>query len=699
MMPEESPSLLLECYGVDRLDQRLPSMEGLSSGEEGEEEEEEEGGSGFHDDGTGLSPETADDPVPYVGQRFPTHDAAYEFYSGFAKRCGFSIRRHRTEGKDGVGKGLTRRYFVCHRAGNSPAKPFAADADARPQRNRRSSRCGCQAYMRIGRSVVAAGDPEWRVTGFSNHHNHQLLGQDQVRFLPAYRVVSGADRDRILTFAKSGISVQQMMRIMELEKRVEPGNLPFTEKDVRNLIQSFRKFDQEENVDLIKMCRKFKEKDPDFKYEFTKDANNRLENIAWSFASSVQSYEMYGDAVVFDTTHRLTALDMLLGIWVGLNNYGMPCFFGCALLREENVQSFVWALKVFLNFMNRKAPQTILTDENMYLNEAIEKVLPGTKHALCIWLISARFPSWFDAVLGELYNDWKNEFYRLYKMESTMEFDLGWNDMANCYGLNGNRHIASLFASRTRWALPYLRGQFSAGLLASGVTSKSINAFIQRFLSAQTRLAHFIEQVAVYVEHNDQSEEQQMMQQNLQSIPCKASAPMEAHAAAVLTSHAFSKLQDELAAASQYASFHLEGNIFLVRHHTKTDGGCSVRWSQREELISCSCQMFESAGILCRHALRVISTLNYFQIPDHYLPVRWRRTQPSPSKSLNGPHCGESPERVRALQSMLSALVTEASKSNERMDIATQEVSGLLSRIRQQPVVVHVSGDGVHKQR
>lgn len=60
--------------------------------------------------------------VPYIGQQFVTHDAAYEFYSQFAKRCGFSIRRHRTEGKDGVGKGLTRRYFVCHRAGNTPSK-------------------------------------------------------------------------------------------------------------------------------------------------------------------------------------------------------------------------------------------------------------------------------------------------------------------------------------------------------------------------------------------------------------------------------------------------------------------------------------------------------------------------------------------------------------------------------------------------
>uniref|UniRef100_A0A453C1U2 Protein FAR1-RELATED SEQUENCE n=1 Tax=Aegilops tauschii subsp. strangulata TaxID=200361 RepID=A0A453C1U2_AEGTS len=245
------------------------------------------------------------------------------------------------------------------------------------------------------------GGLEWRVTGFSNHHNHELLRQDE-----------------------------QMMRIMELEKCVQPGSLPFTEKDVRNLIHSFRRFElEEESVDLLQMCRNVKEKDPNFKYDFTKDANNCVENIAWSYASSIQSYEVFGDAVVLDTTHRLTSIDMTLGIWIGMNNHGMPCFFSCALLREGNLQSFIWALQVFLNFMNRKAPQTVLTDQNMHLKEAVQKELPNTKHALSIGLIASRFPSWFNAVLGRHYNDWENEFYRLHNMESTMDFDLGWSDM------------------------------------------------------------------------------------------------------------------------------------------------------------------------------------------------------------------------------------------------------------------------------
>lgn len=130
----------------------------------------------------------------------------------------------------------------------------------------------------------------------------------------------------------------------------------------------------------------------------------------------------------------------------------------------------------------------------MCLKDAIAMEMPTTKHALCIWLIVAKFPSWFNAVLGERYNEWKAEFYRLYNLESVEDFELGWRDMVNLFGLHTNRHVANLFALRSLWALPYLRTHFFAGMTTTG-QSKSINAFIQRFLSAQTRLAHFVEQV------------------------------------------------------------------------------------------------------------------------------------------------------------------------------------------------------------
>lgn len=121
--------------------------------------------------------------------------------------------------------------------------------------------------------------------------------------------------------------------------------------------------------------------------------------------------------------------------------------------------------------------------------------MPTSKNALCIWLILSKFPSWFNAVLGDRYNEWKAEFYRLYNLETVEDFELGWGDMVHSFKLHANRHIASLYALRNLWALPYLRSHFFAGMTTNPALSKSINAFIQRFLSAQSRLAHFVEQV------------------------------------------------------------------------------------------------------------------------------------------------------------------------------------------------------------
>ncbi|KAK9933909.1 hypothetical protein M0R45_021079 [Rubus argutus] len=302
------------------------------------------------------------------------------FNCGFAKQCGFSIRRHRTRGKDGVGRGVTRRDFTCHRGGYPQMKPAE---DGKMQRNRKSSRCGCQAYMRI----VKRADfdvPEWRITGFSNVHNHDLLKSNHVSLLPAYCSISPDDKSRICMYAKAGMSVRQMLRLMELEKGVKLGCLAFSEIDVRNLLQSFRNVNRDNDaIDLIAMCKKMKDEDPNFKYEFKIDGHNRLEHIAWSYGSSIQLYEEFGDAVVFDTTYRLDAYDMLLGIWLGVDNHGMTCFFGCVLLRDENMQSFSWALK---------------------------------------------FSEWFSVLLGSRYDDWKAEFHQLYNLHSVEDLKKdGWN--------------------------------------------------------------------------------------------------------------------------------------------------------------------------------------------------------------------------------------------------------------------------------
>ena len=287
------------------------------------------------------------DAIPYVGQSFNTDDEAEEFYCNFAKRSGFSIRRERSKGNQMHPLGVYKRELVCHRAGlNLPRKT----TDLKRQRNKKSSRCNCEAQMVIKKDVKC-GLAQWVVVQFSNAHNHELLDSNEVRYLPAYRNISAVDRERILTLSKAGCNVHLITKALELEKGVKPGALTFTERDLRNFLQSSKNLNEEnEGAELLKVCKFMKEKNPDFRYDYTLDESNKLENIAWSYGESINAYKVFGDVVVFDTSYHLYAYNRPLGVWLGVDNHGNTIFFGCVILRDESSLSYTWALQVCLLF-------------------------------------------------------------------------------------------------------------------------------------------------------------------------------------------------------------------------------------------------------------------------------------------------------------------------------------------------------------
>lgn len=186
-------------------------------------------------------------------------------------------------------------------------------------------------------------------------------------------------------------------------------------------------------------------------------------------------------------------------------------------------------------------------------------------------------------------------------------------------------------------------------------------------------------QVAAIVDIKDEGGAQQKMQRKVHKVSLKTGSPIESHAVTVLTPYAFCKLQEELVLAPQYASLVVDETYFVVRHHMEMDGGFKVLWIPHDEFISCSCHQFEFSGIICRHVLRVLSTNNCFHIPDRYLPVRWQNVP------LTKPFQGEQSGKVQLLQSMVSTIITESVETEERLDVACDQIAMVLSRIKEFP--------------
>ncbi|KAI4365280.1 hypothetical protein MLD38_021277 [Melastoma candidum] len=617
---------------------------------------------------------------PYVGQIFRTDDDAFDYYSKFARKNGFSIRKARSTGSQNLG--VYRRDFVCYRSGfNQPRKK----ADVEHPRDRKSVRCGCDAKLYLTKEIVD-GLVQWFVSQFSNVHNHELLKDDEVRLLPAYRKIKEADQERILLLAKAGFPVNRIIKLLELEKGVQTGQLPFIEKDVRNFVRNCKKISQENDtelnerrvhdiIELLEACKDIAENDLDFVYDYITDANGKVENIAWSFGNCTCAFARFGDVVTFDTSYRSITYGFLLGLWFGINNNGDVIFFGCVLLQEENVNSFTWAFQTFFRFMRGQLPQTIITDIDPRLREPIERELPNTKHLISIWHILSKLPSWFSSIIGGQIGGLKAEFEILCHSENWDDFERQWDAMVTRFGLVSDKHIELLFSYRTMWPSSLIKDCFVGHAMTLKYLT-SLRTVMKNLLSSQTCMRQFFDKVVAASKAGNRavaSERYMIIQTCL---------PMEEHARGILSPYAFSTLQREMALSMQYTISEMTNGSYLVQHHKKLDRERFVIWTDRDEQICCSCKEFEHSKLLCRHSLRVLLARNCFQLPEKYLPQRWRRSNIS---NDDGGDADITDERVQSFRSLASDLLTESLVSTGRFTYAEAELRGLVVRVKNMP--------------
>lgn len=144
--------------------------------------------------------------------------------------------------------------------------------------------------------------------------------------------------------------------------------------------------------------------------------------------------------------------------------------------------------------MKGRCPQTIITDLDPGLRDAIRRELPSTRHVISVYNILPKLSGWFSLSLGPQFAEFKSEFDALCHVENTEDFELRWSQMVSMFGLGSDKHIALLYAIRTSWASSYTRGYFLAQMTTT-TYSKSVDAFLKGIFTAQTCLRSFFEQV------------------------------------------------------------------------------------------------------------------------------------------------------------------------------------------------------------
>ncbi|XWS63223.1 hypothetical protein CRYUN_Cryun06bG0077400 [Craigia yunnanensis] len=567
------------------------------------------------------------DLEPYEGMEFESEEAAKAFYNSYARRVGFSTRvsSSRRSRRDGA---IIQRQFVCAKEGfrNFNEK---RTKDREIKRPRIITRVGCKASL----SVKMQDSGKWIVSGFVREHNHELVPPDQVHCLRSHRQISGPAKTLIDTLQAAGMGPRRIMSAL-IKEYGGISKVGFTEVDCRNYMRNNRQRSLEGDIQLLlDYLRQMKAENPNFFYAVQGDEDQALmSNVFWADPKSRTNYTYFGDTVTFDTTYRSNRYRLPFAPFTGVNHHGQPVLFGCAFLINESEASFVWLFKTWLSAMSGRPPMSITTDHDAVIRSAVMQVFPETRHRFCKWHIFKKCQEKLSHVFLK-HPTFEADFHKCVNLpELIEEFESCWLSLVDRYELRDHEWLQMIYNDRRQWVPVYLRDTFFAEMSITQ-RSDSMNSYFDGFVNASTNLNQFFKLYEKALESRSEKEVKADYDTMNTSPALKTPSPMEKQASKLYTRKLFTRFQEELVGTLTVMASKSDDDDDIITYQVAKFGedhkAYYVKFNVLEMKATCSCQMFEFSGLLCRHILAVFRVTNVLTLPSHYILKRWTRNAKS----------------------------------------------------------------------
>ena len=186
--------------------------------------------------------------------------------------------------------------------------------------------------------------------------------------------------------------------------------------------------------------------------------------------------------------------------------------------------------------------------------------------------------------------------------------------------------MVKLYEERERWVPAFLNSNFFAGM-SSTQLSESMNAFFDGYLHNCTTLKVFVEQFDNAMRNKVEKEILLDFECFKGKLECSSSSAMEKQFQEAYTHEIFKWVRIEFSERQILKELVRGGDEVKYKIEDEACSGklFEVRFSSSKCLIGCVCRMFEFRGILCRHALFVLSQDCVIVLPDRYILDRWRK--------------------------------------------------------------------------
>ncbi|KAL4580155.1 hypothetical protein LXL04_016336 [Taraxacum kok-saghyz] len=582
-----------------------------------------------------------------LGKVCDTPDDAYNFYNDYSFLHGFGIRKDNTIKKPTTNEAYWKMY-VCNKEG----------------------------FKRLEKNDSVGNEK----------NGLEMLEQDakQCFELQDKRTGSGCKFHRSIECKSLMVELNQAgLRPCQIKKAVNAMKLTneadVTSKQCADVLSEQRK--QHRGREFCGLIKHFQDKalldnDQYFIVDLCSDGYPR--NSFWADGRSKDAYTKFGDVVVFDVTYMTNKFKFPFATFVGMNHHGQSILFGGALLENEKEETFEWLFEHFLKCMFSKYTNSIITDQDKAISNAIKKVFPNSRHRFCTWHIKKHELEHLRTYVTS-YNDFQESYRKWVKSDTVEEFETTWDVIR-----------------------AFLKDIFWAGMTTSG-RSESIHAFFDGFVNSRTMLNEFVIQYDKAVESRRASEEDEDFK-TMNSRPVLSSVhPIEAKAGECYTRKVFDTFQKEWKEATSKLthetlnkcadeSKYRVGQLNIDKKYWRIVTFRS--WNQ--VIVTCSCAKFETYGNLCKHTLYVMKKrhvethLNHYILPRWTLNSRYKVGNRSIGLEEMNNENGVSAFTIWCVRSNFTKLIEQARDSHSEIQKINTLLLSLLNHqaIRKQPIAL-----------
>ncbi|XP_020266769.1 protein FAR1-RELATED SEQUENCE 5-like [Asparagus officinalis] len=205
--------------------------------------------------------------------------------------------------------------------------------------------------------------------------------------------------------------------------------------------------------------------------------------------------ELISSVFVFDVTYRTNKFSLPFAPFTGVNQHRQSTLLGCALLADEQEDTFVWLFEEWLKCMHGIEPGAIITDQDRVMCNAIHSVFPTTRYHYYYWHMQKHIIDHLPTLVSR-YGEQFQRYWGLWCNSSSIEQCEGyWVEMKEKFDINeeGEGWLQTVYKCREHWVPCYLKDTFFAGMRSSQ-RSESINAFFDGYVNSQTQLHEFVTQ-------------------------------------------------------------------------------------------------------------------------------------------------------------------------------------------------------------